>query len=68
MTMLKIKWAAIGLNVVLLLTTIVVFFADERGLGQREIFHYVLIALFALTPATSIAALWSGARVQSRIA
>jgi len=60
--MSKIKWAAIGLNVALLLTTAAVFFADQRGFGEREIFHYVLIGLFTVTPVTSLAALWrSGA-------
>ena len=65
--MSKIKWAAIGLNVALLLATAAAFFGDHRGFGEREIVHYLLIALFTATSVTSLAALWPSARAQTRL-
>jgi quinol-cytochrome oxidoreductase complex cytochrome b subunit len=57
-TMPMIRWTAILLNVVVLLAALLMFFADARGFGSREIAHYIGIGLFVVTSATSVTSLW----------
>ena len=57
--MSRIRWVAIVLNAVVLLATLAIFFADHRSFGAREILHYALIGLFAVTPVISLIALRS---------